>query len=97
MGVELAGADRLMVLNKISLIMPLPGSYMEQGAGDRGVKDVTHANWFGGYYQETKNQFANMAVEPRAGSACTRSSPCRTSRRRRGLPTARARSSASTR
>jgi putative ABC transport system permease protein len=25
---------------------------------------VTHANWFGGYYQETKNQFANMAVEP---------------------------------
>ena len=29
-----------------------------------GVKDVTHANWFGGNYQETKNQFANMAVDP---------------------------------
>ena len=27
MGIELAGADRLMVLNKISLIMPLPESY----------------------------------------------------------------------
>ena len=64
MGIDLAGADRLMVLNKISLIMPLPSSYKEQVRGIEGVKDVTHANWFGGYYQETRNQFANMAVEP---------------------------------
>jgi putative ABC transport system permease protein len=64
MGIDLAGADRLMVLNKISLIMPLPSSYKEQVRAIEGVKDVTHANWFGGYYQETKNQFANMAVEP---------------------------------
>ena len=28
MGVDLAGADRLMVLNKISLIMPLPRNYI---------------------------------------------------------------------
>jgi putative ABC transport system permease protein len=63
MGVELTGADRLMVLNKISLIMPLPGSYMEKTAAIEGVKDVTHANWFGGYFQETKNQFPNMAVD----------------------------------
>jgi putative ABC transport system permease protein len=64
MGVELAGADRLMVLNKISLIMPIPKNYMGKVQAIEGVKDVTHANWFGGYYQETKNQFANMAVEP---------------------------------
>lgn len=64
MGIDLAGADRLMVLNKISLIMPLPSSYKEQVRAIEGVKDVTHANWFGGYYQETRNQFANMAVEP---------------------------------
>jgi putative ABC transport system permease protein len=64
MGVDLAGADRLMVLNKISIIMPLPASYTEKVRAIEGVKDVTHANWFGGYYQETKNQFANMAVEP---------------------------------
>ena len=64
MGIDLAGADRLMVLNKISLIMPLPGSYQQQIRELEGVKDVTHANWFGGYYQETKNQFANMAVDP---------------------------------
>ena len=29
-----------------------------------GVNSVSHANWFGGYFQETKNAFANMAVEP---------------------------------
>jgi putative ABC transport system permease protein len=64
MGIELAGADRLMVLNKISIIMPLPESYGERVRMIDGVKDVTHANWFGGYYRETKNAFANMAVEP---------------------------------
>jgi putative ABC transport system permease protein len=63
MGIELAGADRLMILNKISIIMPLPKSYGERVRALEGVKDVTHANWFGGYYQETKNAFANMAVE----------------------------------
>src|SRR5436190_4099696 len=63
LGVELTGADRLMVLNKISLIMPLPGSYMEKVRAIGGVKDVTHANWFGGYFQETRNQFPNLAVD----------------------------------
>jgi putative ABC transport system permease protein len=64
MGIELAGADRLMILNKISIIMPLPESYGERLRMIDGVKDVTHANWFGGYYRETRNAFANMAVEP---------------------------------
>lgn len=64
MGIELAGADRLMILNKISIIMPLPESYGGRVQMIDGVKEVTHANWFGGYYRETKNAFANMAVEP---------------------------------
>jgi putative ABC transport system permease protein len=64
MGIELAGADRLMVLNKISIIMSLPESYGDRVRAIDGVKDVTHANWFGGYYRETKNSFANMAVDP---------------------------------
>lgn len=63
MGVDLAGVDRLMVLNKTTIIQPLPRSYMEQIRRIDGVTDITHANWFGGYYQDTKNQFANMAVE----------------------------------
>jgi putative ABC transport system permease protein len=64
LGVELAGQDRLMVIDKISLIQPLPLSYMERIRQIEGVKDVTHANWFGGYYQEVSNQFATMAVDP---------------------------------
>ena len=64
MGVDLAGADRLMVLNKITIIQPLPSGYGNQIRQIEGVKDITHANWFGGYYQDTKNQFPNMAVEP---------------------------------
>lgn len=64
MGVDLAGVDRLMVLNKTTIIQPLPYSYLEQIRRLDGVTDITHANWFGGYYQDPKNQFANMAVEP---------------------------------
>jgi putative ABC transport system permease protein len=64
MGIELAGADRLMVLNKISLIMPLPESYGGRVRALEGVTYVTHANWFGGYYREIRNAFANMAVDP---------------------------------
>ncbi len=63
MGVDLAGVDRLMVLNKTTIIQPLPYSYLEQIRRVEGVVDVTHANWFGGYYQDSRNQFANMAVE----------------------------------
>jgi putative ABC transport system permease protein len=63
MGVDLAGVDRLMVLNKTTIIMPLLYSYGEQIRRIEGVTDITHANWFGAYYQEPKNQFANMAVE----------------------------------
>ena len=64
MGVDLAGADRLMVRNKITLIQPVPASYENQLRQIEGVKDITYANWFGGYYQNTRNQFPNMAVEP---------------------------------
>jgi putative ABC transport system permease protein len=63
MGIDLAGADRLMVLNKISIIMPVPVSYNARIRQLEGIKDVTYANWFGAYYQETRNQFPNMAVD----------------------------------
>jgi putative ABC transport system permease protein len=64
MGVEIAGADRLMMIHKVSLIQLLPRSYMERIRGVDGVSDVTHANWFGGYYQDPGNFIANMAVDP---------------------------------
>ena len=63
-GVTLAGAERLVMLEKISLINTLPLSYRAQIIATPGVADVTHANWFGGIYQDPKNFFANMAVDP---------------------------------
>jgi putative ABC transport system permease protein len=63
-GVTIAGAERLVMLEKISLINTLPISYLERIRTAPGVADVTHANWFGGVYQDPKNFFANFAVDP---------------------------------
>ncbi|MCU1383174.1 MAG: yknZ 1 [Acidobacteria bacterium] len=63
-GVTVAGAERLMMLDKVSLINSLPISYLARIRTASGVADVTHANWFGGVYQDPKNAFANLAVEP---------------------------------
>lgn len=63
-GVELAGADRLITIHKVSLIQPLPQAYEADIEALDGVVDATHATWFGGVYQDPKNFFAQMAVEP---------------------------------
>src|SRR5258705_8290891 len=63
-GVTIAGAERLVMLDRISLINTLPLRYLPQIRAEPGVADVTHANWFGGVYQDPKNFFANLAVEP---------------------------------
>jgi putative ABC transport system permease protein len=64
MGVDMAGQDRLMTMDKVSIINPLPASYENQIRSVAGVTDVTYANWFGGYYQEVRNQFATFATDP---------------------------------
>jgi putative ABC transport system permease protein len=64
-GVEASSANRLITRNAISLIFPLPLSYLERIRGVEGVKAVSYGNWFGGIYIEEKNFFANFAVEPR--------------------------------
>ena len=64
MGVEMAGQGRLMVIDKVSIINPLPASYESQIRQIDGVTDITHSNWFGGYYQEVRNQFATFATDP---------------------------------
>lgn len=64
MGVDMAGQGRLMMIDKVSIINPLPASYGARVKQIEGVKEITHANWFGGYYQDVKNQFATFAVDP---------------------------------
>jgi putative ABC transport system permease protein len=63
-GVDVTGADRLMVSHKVSIIQPLPISYGDQIARVPGVREVTHANWFGGVYKDPKNFFPRMGVDP---------------------------------
>ena len=61
--VNLAGADRLMTMHKVSLIQPLPSSYTNRVRSVAGVTEVSAQDWFGGIYQDDRNQIAAMAVE----------------------------------
>ncbi|HEX2117363.1 MAG TPA: FtsX-like permease family protein [Alphaproteobacteria bacterium] len=63
-GQDLAQADRLVVVNKINFTQPLPISYFNRIRNIEGVRQVSHANWFGGYYQDPKNFTVVYAVEP---------------------------------
>ena len=62
MGVDIAGADRLVSIHKVSLIQLIPRSYLERIRAVEGVRAVTHANWFGGYNQDPANFIANFAL-----------------------------------
>jgi putative ABC transport system permease protein len=63
-GVDIAGNDRLVLINKVTLILPLPISYAQRIQQTPGVEMVTHQTWFGGAYQEARNAITSMAVVP---------------------------------
>jgi len=63
-GVTMAGADRLVVRHKVSIIQSLPRSYEQRIAGLPGVDAISHQSWFGGIYQDPKNFFPTIPVEP---------------------------------
>ncbi|HTR41332.1 MAG TPA: FtsX-like permease family protein [Pseudomonadales bacterium] len=63
-GVALAGADRLIVRDKVSIINLLPQSYEARMDRIPGVDFSTHQTWFGGIYQDPKNFFMQNPVEP---------------------------------
>lgn len=63
-GVELAGADRLIVRHKVSIIQMLPESYQARMNRIPGVDFATHQTWFGGIYQDPKNFFMQNPVVP---------------------------------
>ncbi len=65
-GVEVAGADRLMVIGRTGVIQPLPLPYRERIARLPGVTDVTHSTWFGGIYQDPRNFFPQFVIDPPA-------------------------------
>src|SRR5215470_14056048 len=64
-GVSLAGANRLVVRHKVSLIQLLPASYKERMERLPGVSAATHQTWFGGRFQQKpKAFFMQCPVEP---------------------------------
>jgi putative ABC transport system permease protein len=63
-GEDRAAADRLITVNKINFTQPLPIAYYNRVRAVEGVRQVTYANWFGGYYQDPKNFMMTLAVEP---------------------------------
>ncbi len=62
--VNLAGADRLLLQNKINLTVPNPLSYYEKVRATPGVLSATPMNWFGGMYRDGKQQIQVQAVYP---------------------------------
>ena len=60
---EFAGADRLMTMHKMAIIQPLPESYLNRIRSVEGVKVATSFDWFGGVYQDDRNQIPTFAVE----------------------------------
>jgi putative ABC transport system permease protein len=62
-GVDVAGADRLVIINKTSIIQPLPLAYRDRLLKIPGIKQVTFDNWFGGVYQDERNFFPQFAVD----------------------------------
>ncbi len=63
-GVKLAGANRLVVRHKVSIIQLLPESYKARMERIAGVSKATHLTWFGGHYKDVKNFFPQMPVIP---------------------------------
>jgi putative ABC transport system permease protein len=61
---DLAGVDRLITMHKVSFIQSLPLSYLNRIRGVEGVRAAGSSSWFGGIYQEDRNQLAVFATEP---------------------------------
>ena len=63
-GIDIAGADRLVIVNRVGLMLTMPISYADQVRAIPGVKYVTHDHWFGGVYQDEKNFFPQFVIDP---------------------------------
>lgn len=61
---ELASANRVVTINRTSIINLIPLSYKDKIQQIPGVKYVIHYNWFGGIYQDEKNFFPQFVIDP---------------------------------
>jgi putative ABC transport system permease protein len=63
-GADIASANRLITINRTSIINLIPLSYRDKILRIPGVTYVTHNNWFGGTYIEEKNFFPQFVIDP---------------------------------
>jgi putative ABC transport system permease protein len=63
-GIDIAGADRLVVIGRTSIMQPLPITYLARLKRLPGVRDAAHATWFGGVYQDVRNFFPQFVIAP---------------------------------
>jgi putative ABC transport system permease protein len=63
-GADVVSANRLVTINRTSIINTVPLSYRDEILRIPGVKYVTHDNWFGGVYQDAKNFFPQFVIDP---------------------------------
>lgn len=62
--VDFLGADRLIVQQRTSFTQPLPMRLLPQIESVPGVARVSHSQFFGGQYQDSRSQFPQFAVNP---------------------------------
>jgi len=63
-GVDVAGADRLLTMHKVSFTQLLPKSYESRIRAIDGVVDVTPQTWFGAWFRDERNQIPTFPVNP---------------------------------
>lgn len=62
-GVDIAGVDRLIIINRTSIIQPMPLAHRDRILRVPSVTKVTYSNWFGGVYQNEKNFFPIFSID----------------------------------
>ena len=65
-GVEVAGADRLFTMHKVSFTQLLPASYENRIKAVDGVVALTPQTWFGAWFQDERNQIPTFPTKPEA-------------------------------
>ncbi|MGQ9687649.1 MAG: ABC transporter permease [Desulfobaccales bacterium] len=61
-GVELSSPLRLVTRNAVSLLFPLPLSYLPKLRAIPGIRNIGYAYWFEGIYKDKKNFFPQFAL-----------------------------------
>jgi putative ABC transport system permease protein len=62
--IEGSRVNRLYTVSRISFIEPLPMSYLAQIEAVPGVDKVAFFHWFGGYYQDPKQNIVSYPIDP---------------------------------